>query len=352
MSMIPVDFLDKLVATPSPSGNEQKAIELCIQYMRQFQFEKVWIDEVGNAIATNYLPKPGIQPDLLLFGHADTISAPMPHKREYDRIHGRGSVDAKSPLAALLTAAGEQKVSYKVMAVAVVEEETSSKGAYHLLKHVTPKMAINGEPTNTTGVTVAYKGRLLVECRTHGKASHAGMASENPIERTIEYYQKLRSVYPLHKNNFDSVILNITHIEGGSRDALNVVPEKLDFEIDVRVPPSIPPKKVADTFRKLAPSNVTVKVLEGLPGVETSVNHPVCRSMIVAIRESGLHPRYVKKSGSADMNIAVHSGIPTVAYGSGDSSLDHTPNEVVLIKDYEKSIEIIKRTMKNLEKSF
>ena len=213
-------------------------------------------------------------------------------------------------------------------------------------------MAINGEPTNTTGVTVAYKGRLLVECRTHGKASHAGMASENPIERTIEYYEKLRLIYPLHKNNFDSVILNITHIEAGSHNALNVVPETLDFEIDVRVPPSITPQKVADNFRKLAPANVTVKVLEGLPGVETDINHPICRSMISAIRDSGLHPRYVKKSGSADMNITVHSGIPTIAYGPGDSALDHTPNEVVLLTDYEKSIEIVKKTMKNLEKSF
>ena len=348
-----VEFLDRLIATPSPSYQEKQVAELCLSYLKQFPFDKAWMDEAGNAVATNYAHKPGDSPDLLLFGHMDTISAPMQHKREEGRIFGRGAVDAKSSLAALLSAAGEQTVPYKLMVAGVTEEEApSSRGIYHLLSYAKPKMAINGEPSNTNGVTVAYKGRLVVECRTHGTASHAGMASENPIERTIEYYEKLRLIYPLHKNKFDNVILNLTHISAGSADALNVVPETLDFFIDVRVPPSLTPGKVADNFRKLAPQNVSVKVHESLPGVETDPNHPLCRSLVSAIRESGLHPRYVKKHGSADMNITAAAGIPTVAYGPGDSSLDHTPNEVILLSDYEKSVEILKTTIKKLNGKF
>lgn len=345
-----IEFLDRLIATPSPSFHERKAAELCEGYLKQFAFEKVWLDSVGNAVATNYNHKHGDSPDLLLFGHMDTIAAPMPYERKSDRIRGRGAVDAKSSLAALLTAAGEQQVPYKLMVAGVTEEEApTSKGTYHLLSYAKPKMAINGEPSNTNGVTIAYKGRLVVECRTHGAPSHAGMASENPIERTIEYYQKLRLIYPLHKNKFDNVILNLTHIAAGTPDALNVVPERLDFFIDVRVPPSITPGKVADTFRKLAPQNVEVKVHESIAGVETPMNHPLCRALVASIRESGLHPRYVKKSGSADMNITSSAGIPTVAYGPGDSSLDHTPNEVMLLSDYEKSVEILKGAMRGME---
>ena len=348
-----IEFLDRLIATPSPSYHEQKAAELCLAYLRQFSFEKAWIDEAGNAVATNYNHKPGDTPDLLLFGHLDTIAAPMPHKREADRIYGRGAVDAKSSLAALLSAAGEQPVPYKLMVAGVTEEEApSSKGIYHILSYAKPKMAINGEPSNTNGVTVAYKGRLVVECRTQGKASHAGMASENPIERTIEYYEKLRLIYPLHKNRFENVILNLTHINAGSSDALNVVPETLDFFIDVRVPPSLTPGKVADNFRKLAPQGVEVKVHESLQGVDTDMNHPVCRALVSAIRDSGLRPRYVKKHGSADMNITAAAGIPTVAYGPGDSALDHTPNEVILLADYEKSIDVMKGAMERMKTGF
>ncbi|MDD5337387.1 MAG: M20/M25/M40 family metallo-hydrolase [Candidatus ainarchaeum sp.] len=348
-----VEFLDALVRTPSPSGHERKVAELCVSYLKQFSFENAWIDEVGNAVATNYRHEKGMRPDLLLFGHTDTIAVPMEYRRESDRIFGRGAVDAKSPLATLLTAAGEQQVQYKVMVAGVTEEEiTTSVGIRHLLEHAKPKMAINGEPSNTNGVTVAYKGRMMVECRTHGKATHAGMKSENPIERTFEYYSRLRAEFPPHKRNFDNVIMNVTHISAGSHETLNVVPETLDFDIDIRIPPSITNSEVANTLRRLAPANVEIKIHESLPGVETSANHPLCRAMVGAIRESGLHPRYVRKSGSADMNITMHAGVPTVAYGPGDSSLDHTPNEFVLIKDYEKAIEIVKRAMVELGKSF
>lgn len=348
-----VEFLDHLIQTPSPSYHEHKAAQLCLSYLKQFSFEKAWIDGAGNAVATNYRHTRGMRPDLLLFGHLDTVPVPMDYRREDGRIFGRGAVDAKSSLAAMMSAAGEGQVPYRLMVAGVTEEEApTSKGTYHLLTYAKPRMAINGEPSNTNGVTVAYKGRLVVECRTHGKASHAGMASENPIELTLEYYTKLREVFPLHKKNFDNVILNVTQIEAGSRETLNVVPETLDFNIDVRVPPSIPNSEVVETFKRLAPANVSVKVHEDVPGVDTDPNHPLCRALVCAIRESGLHPRYVKKSGSADMNITAHSGVPTIAYGPGDSSLDHTPNEFVLLDDYKKSIEVLKRAMGKLEKSF
>jgi len=349
-----VDFLDSLVATPSPSGHEQKVAQLCEQYLKQFSFERVWIDAAGNAVATNYAHKKGMHPDLLLFGHMDTISAPMPYRREAGRIYGRGAVDAKSPLAALLTAGAECAGStpLKIMVAGVTEEEApTSKGTRHLLTHAKPRMAINGEPSGVTGITIAYKGRLVLQCHTRGKPSHAGMALENPIERTFEFYTRVRQAYPSHKDNFDSVVINLTHIEGGSREALNVVPDSLDFGIDVRVPPSTQNRQVVEKFRELSPSSLSIIVREDLPGVETDPNHPVCRAMVAGIREAGLQPRYLKKRGTADMNIMSDAGVPTIAYGPGDSSLDHTPNEVISIADYEKSIAVLKGAVKGLGKT-
>ena len=345
-----VDFLDSLVATPSPSKHEQKVAKRCEQYLKQFSFEKVWIDAAGNAVATNYEHKKGDSPDLLLFGHMDTIAEPLPYKRADGRIYGRGAVDAKSPLAALLTAGAEcaGSVPYKIMVAGVVEEEiTTSKGTRHLLTYAKPKMAINGEPSNTNGITIAYKGRLVLGCRTQGKALHAGMASENPIERTFEFYTKIRQAYPQH-SKFDSVIINLTNIHAGSADAINVVPENMDFVLDVRLPPSIKNAAVVRKFRSLAPNAVSVKVQESISGVETSPNHALCRAMVSSMRDAGIAPRYVKKSGSADMNITCHAGIPTIAYGPGDSSLDHTPHEVIEIADYKKSIAVLKGALGKL----
>ncbi len=348
----PVDFLASLVATPSPSGSEQKVARLCEMYLKQFPFEKVWIDAAGNAVATNYAHNKGDSPDLLLFGHMDTIADPLPYHRADGRIYGRGAVDAKSPLAALLTAGAESCSSpLKIMVAGVTEEEiTTSKGTRHLLTHAKPKMAINGEPSNTNGITIAYKGRLVLGCRTKGKALHAGMASENPIERTFEFYTRVRAAYPQH-SKFDSVIINLTNIHAGSADAINVVPENMDFVLDVRLPPSIKNAAVVRKFRSLAPQNVSIRVQESISGVETDTNHALCRAMVSSMRECALAPRYVKKSGSADMNITVHAGIPTIAYGPGDSALDHTPNEVVEIADYKRAIAVIRGAVASLAKA-
>jgi [amino group carrier protein]-lysine/ornithine hydrolase len=349
MSMGSVEFLESIIEAKSPSKHEHKVAQLCERYLRQFSFEKVWIDAAGNAVATNYRHEKGVHPDLLLFGHMDTISEPMPYRRERDRIYGRGAVDAKSPLAALLTAGAESFVPYKIMVAGVTEEEiTTSKGTRHLLTYARPKMAINGEPSNTNGITIAYKGRIVVECRTHGKSLHAGMASENPIERTFEFYTRLRQAYP-QQSKFDSVIINLTSIHAGSAEAINVVPENMDFVLDVRLPPTIKNASVMRKFRRLAPNAVTLKVHESITGVETDPNHPLCRAMVSSMRKAGLTPRYVKKSGSADMNITSHAGIPTIAYGPGDSALDHTPNECVLLPDYKKSIEVLKGAIANLK---
>ena len=340
MKMDSVDFLESIVKTPSPSQHEQKVAKLAEQYLKQFSFERVWIDAAGNTVATNYAHKAGDSPDLLLFGHMDTISEPLPYKRADGRIYGRGAVDAKSSLAALFTAGAECAggTSLKIMVAGVTEEEiTTSKGTRHLLTYAKPKMAINGEPSNTNGITIAYKGRLVLACRTKGKALHAGMASENPIERTFEFYTRVRSAYSQH-GKFDSVIINLTSIHAGSADAINVVPENMDFVLDVRLPPSIQNASVVRKFRELSPQNVTLSVQESIAGVETDPNHPLCRAMVSSMREQSLSPRYVKKSGSADMNITCHAGIPTIAYGPGDSALDHTPHEVMDIADYKKSI--------------
>ena len=59
----------------------------------------------------------------------------------------------------------------------------------------------------------------------------------------------------------------------------------------------------------------------------------------------------MRKSGSSDMNLFCQAGIPAVASGPGDSALDHTDKEKILIKDLFKSIEVTKAVIRNLAES-
>ena len=101
---------------------------------------------------------------LIVFGHIDTVPGDIPVRIEDNILHGRGSVDAKGPLAAMLSAASIAGLpdGVRVSVVgAVGEEAAGSIGARHLAPQWSPDACIIGEPSGFDGVTLGYKGRLL-----------------------------------------------------------------------------------------------------------------------------------------------------------------------------------------------
>ena len=73
------------------------------------------------------------------------------------------------------------------------------------------------------------------------------------------------------------------------------------------------------------------------------------RAALAAIRAEGGTPRFVVKTGTSDMNIvAPEWGCPSVAYGPGDSSLDHTPDEHISLVDFQRSIVILRSILEQL----
>ena len=77
-----------------------------------------------------------------------------------------------------------------------------------------------------------------------------------------------------------------------------------------------------------------------LPGVREK--HIACTSLLSGIRSQGGEPRFVYKTGTADLNIVAPGWkCPAVVYGPGDSSLDHTPNEHISLDDYSKSVQVL-----------
>jgi [amino group carrier protein]-lysine/ornithine hydrolase len=342
------EFLEALVRTPSVSRSEKAAAELCVARMHELGYAHAGLDAVGNAVAANYDYRKDPHADVLLFSHLDTVPGFWEVRSDDDGISGRGAVDAKGCLASMIEAGIRAPKGLKIVVAGVTEEEIpTSTGIRHLLTYLSPALAVNGEPSNCDGITIAYKGRMLVECRWKGQAAHAGMKADNPIEKVMEYYERLRNHFPRH-HTFDSVIFNVTHIDYGSRSALNIIPEKLDFFIDVRVPPKEDMAKIESMFRESAPHGIEVEVKESFPGCAISENHGLVRAMVAAIRATGNTPRYVRKSASADMNITMAEGIPTVAYGPGDSKLDHTDREFMHWKDYNTAISTLAAFLGNV----
>src|SRR6267154_840123 len=87
-----LDFLRKLVNTPSPVGHEVRGQRVWLDYAKQFS-EETWSDAYGNCVAV--LNKGG-SPRLMLAGHADEIAMAVNFIADDGFIYVRkmGGVDA------------------------------------------------------------------------------------------------------------------------------------------------------------------------------------------------------------------------------------------------------------------
>jgi LysW-gamma-L-lysine carboxypeptidase len=77
----------------------------------------------------------------------------------------------------------------------------------------------------------------------------------------------------------------------------------------------------------------------------------LARSFLSAIRriDSSTPPGVLVKTGTSDMNVVAPVwGCPVVAYGPGDSALDHTPREHLAIAEYLTAIAVLEAALRTL----
>ncbi len=183
MEVLPL--LEQLVAidsvNPGLGGSGEAEIAAFVAEWAGEAGLEVSLDEVAagrpNVIAT--ARGTGGGRTLLLNGHLDTVghgamADPLVPRIDGDRLHGRGSYDMKSGLAACLVAAAEaarRRLRGDVIVTAVVDEELASIGTQSVVTRIRADAAIVAEPTQMR-VSVAHKGFVAFEIETKGRAAH------------------------------------------------------------------------------------------------------------------------------------------------------------------------------------
>ncbi len=151
--------------------------------MRAAAFDRAFMDDAGNAVGE--LGDPDAPRTIVLLGHIDTVPGNIPVRIENDLLYGRGSVDAKGPLATFVAgaarfgAAAAKAANVRVVVVGAVEEEAAtSKGARFIAARFdgsnerVPDACIIGEPSHWNRVTLGYKGRLLLDLTADQPMAH------------------------------------------------------------------------------------------------------------------------------------------------------------------------------------
>lgn len=363
-----IDILCDLVATPSVSNDESAAVTSFAQHARALGLSAE-IDEAGSGIATRSSadPRSAARPiEIALLGHIDTVPGDIPVRIEPDpsgelMLHGRGSVDAKGPLAAMLVAAARATLPSNItlhICAAVGEETPHSRGARHIARTLRPHACIIGEPSGWDGITLGYKGRLVVTIDIAQPCHHsAGPGDSAPDAAHALWTRILTLVATLNAVNnpaagnaspraFDIIQSSLRSLSSSS-DGLT---DRARIVGGFRLPRWISPHDLEAHIRALA-FDPTITL--GFEGHETAHavdrNDPVACALSAAIRAEGASPRPKLKTGTADLNVVAPIwNCPIAAYGPGDSSLDHTPIEHLSLAEYLRSIRVLTRAIESL----
>lgn len=339
------ELLTKLVRIPSVSGNERPCAQQLARFFERHDRE-VWIDDVGNVRAP-------ADDTALLTSHIDTVPGDIPvHVEEEDGdevLWGRGSVDAKGPLASMAVAAVRTDASF----IGVVGEEVDSRGSRYVVedRDSEPEYVINGEPSGWDGITLGYRGLLGGTYVGTSESGHSSRPENNAIQDAIEWWNRVDEEFDHDEwvQVFERVTCKPIEFEGGISD------DGLSVEATVDVQLRVPPAYTVDEVREIANGHLaggTVNWHDKVEPVMESPRTPVARAFRAAIRQEDGDPRMLRKTGTSDQNVFAHAwDVETVSYGPGDSDLDHSPNEHLSMAEYDKAVSVLETVTERLQES-
>lgn len=350
------DFFREMLEIYSPSHQEQAVAEYLVRRMREFGFREAYVDEAGNAVGEIGASAAEAEKTIVLLGHIDTVEGFIPVRIEADgdTIYGRGAADAKGPFGSFVLGAArlignEAALAKKRIVVvgAVEEEAASSKGARYAQNQYQPDCCIIGEPSGWGHVTLGYKGRLLVDYTLTRDSKHTAADGPSVCEEAVDFWNKIKGYatnFNEGKKVFESLQPSLRHFNSEA-DGFQ---ETARFRIGLRLPLNFP---IAE-FKALLEEWRGDAILE-LSGEEMAIrsekNTPLVRAFLSAIRAEGGQPGFKVKTGTSDMNVLGPAwGCPILAYGPGDSSLDHTPHEHASLAEFERGVRVISRVLAEL----
>jgi succinyl-diaminopimelate desuccinylase len=340
--------LIRLVSTPE-SGGEPRVAELLADRLESAGFD-VRVDRYDDG-QVNVVARWG-DPDssaVCLSGHLDTVTVVEqdwtvdPYGAEIlgSRMYGRGAVDMKSGVAALVVAAEQYVASAPPGAVPVAlvltaQEEVGSLGASALTRDAkllpSSHLLIIAEPTSNRPV-LGHRGAVWLDLVAQGRSCHGSTPDlgENAIEKLLDALSRIRKWARENQAAHDVLghrTLNIGRVQGGA--LRNIVPDAAFAELDFRTPLEEDADTLAHTLSQLVEGQATVASVLNLPPVYTSPEDPwvqMVRRAANGEADPELTPPVARFFTDASILTGALGGIPTVICGPGSPDQAHVVDE-------------------------
>ena len=178
--------------------------------------------------------------------------------------------------------------------------------------------------------------------------THTASATKAATEEAVDFWNRVTAYateYNREKKGItDKIDPSLRYINSDDDGFI----DKVEMRIGVRVPIGL---KIAEVEQQIAQfsNGAQVKFSSEEEPFRADKNNALVRAFLNSIRDVGGKPAFTLKTGTADMNIVGPVwNCPIVAYGPGDSALDHTPNEHLDLAEYERAINVLARVLTTL----
>lgn len=398
-----IKILLKILAIDTAGEREDKLIDVLLKYLDHSRIE-TWVLEDGmgkpNLVAAYGSNKPRIS----LISHCDTVPVgPLelwkhnPYGEVSDgKVYGRGAIDNKGPLAAMLWAfinlVEDRVKGVRFVVFSDEERQREKSGARWVIKHkwdlVKSEYALGegGGAINFRGdkcLLVGYgeRGGAEYHCRFISRSGHTALHGENPLaillgkildgkieivdNRADEDISILLEALKLNKvakaiakrfselrtllRAYNTIEANITYASlGGNHGYYNVSPSVLDLALNLRLVPGISKREVDGIVQNIFKEYLTdgsiciIKNLAFIPGYKSPLENPFLDFIKMNVADYG-YSRVIPiiMPASSDLSWFREKGVPSYGLFPSEASVvnsfltAHTPNEYIGIRELE-----------------
>ena len=295
-------------------------------------------------------------------GHVDVVppgegwtSAPFAPERRGNLLYGRGAVDMKGSIAAMVAAAASVPADDGTISFIITgdEEGPATYGTQELIKHMRsvealPDLILVGEPTSVSRLgdmmKIGRRGSTNLWLEVEGKEGHVAYPhlADNPITKLVHLLAELKAM-PLDEGTdwFQPSNLEITDLTVGN-PATNVIPARASARISIRFNDQHSGKELGDRVRAIAEKHdgTVRQVIYG----EAFLTPPGAFSDLVAAAveaEVGLRPEASTTGGTSDARFLKDLS-PVIEFGLCNATM-HKRDEAVAVEDLEALVRIYAR---------
>ncbi len=358
-----VEFLKKLISIRSVTYEEGEAVAFFAGKLREFGFDEVRVDAVGNVLG-----RVGSGKTTLLYdAHIDTVEPgspdawgmnPLEAQLTDGVMRGRGAVDDKGCLTAAAFAGRALKAldlcaDFTLwISGSISEEDVEGSCVEAMLKEspdIRPDYVLVAESSDNR-IVRGHKGRALIKIDVPGKCAHASAAwrGENALIKALPVMERIDRYDDFVEDAFlGRGTIEVTKVECDA-PSLNTIPGAAVITCDRRISCA---ESIEDLLAEIEPMIADVKgasaridrehvttytgyrieCTDYFPSWVMPQEHPLVQAGVAAYRDTFRREPVVGRWDFCTnaTHLCGRMGIPAIGYGPGDSSLCHSTDDKV-----------------------